>query len=120
VRIEEHGGLLVQFVDADGPVISTGEQTSDLIGNAWVDNASVIAVPVTRLDPGFLDLRSGFAGVLTQKIVNYGLKLAVVGDVSTAAAASQSLADFIWESNRGQHIWFLDDEKALIDRLTGR
>lgn len=120
VRIEDHGGLRVQFLEAEGPVISTSDETSDLIGNAWVENASVIAVPVARLDPAFLDLGSGWAGEITQKIVNYGLKLAVIGDVSAAVAASQPLADYIWEANRGDHIWFFDDENALIGKLAGR
>jgi hypothetical protein len=120
VRIEDHGQLRVQFVDADGPIISTGDDTSDLIGNAWVDDANVIAVPISRLDPAFLDLSSGFAGEITQKVVNYGLRLAVIGDVSAAVAASQPLADYIWETNRGDHIWFFDDEAALIEKLAGR
>jgi hypothetical protein len=120
VRIEEHGQLRVQFLDADGPVISTSEDTSDLIGNAWVDNVSVIAVPVARLDPAFFDLPSGFAGEVTQKIVNYQLKLAVIGDVTAAAASSQPFADYIWETNRGDHIWFFDDEAGLIEKLAGR
>ena len=110
----------MQFLDADGPVISTGEDTSDLIGNAWVDNASVIAVPVSRLDPAFFDLSSGCAGEVTQKVVNYRLKLAVIGDVSAAAAASQPFADYIWETNRGDHIWFFDNEAGLIEKLAGR
>lgn len=120
VRIEDHGQMRVQFLEADGPLISTRDETSDLIGNAWVENASVIAVPVGRLDPAFLDLSSGFAGEITQKVVNYGLKLAVIGDVSAAVAASRPLADYIWETNRGDHIWFFDDEAALIEKLTGR
>jgi hypothetical protein len=120
MRIEEHGDLRVQFLDVEGPVISTSEDTSDLIGNAWVDDVSVIAVPIARLDPAFFDLSSGFAGELTQKIVNYNLKLAIVGDISAAVAASQPLASYVWETNRGDHIWFFDDETALAERLTGR
>jgi hypothetical protein len=120
VRIEEHGGLRVQYLDADGPVISTGEDTSDLIGNAWVDDVSVIALPVRRLDPAFFDLHSGFAGEITQKVVNYQLKLAIIGDVSDAVAASSPLADYIWETNRGDHIWFFDDEAGLAEKLAGR
>ena len=120
VRIEEHGQLRVQFLDATGPAISTTEDASDLIGNAWVENVSVIAVPVARLDPAFFDLPTGFAGEITQKIVNYHLKLAVIGDVSAAADSSQPLADYIWETNRGDHIWFFEDEAGLIEKLAGR
>jgi hypothetical protein len=120
VRIEEHGGLRVQYLDADGPVISTGEDATDLIGGTWGQDVGVIAVPIARLDPVFLDLRSGLAGEITQKFVNYQLKLAVIGDVSDAVAASSPLADYIWETNRGDHIWFFDDEAGLAEKLAGR
>jgi hypothetical protein len=120
MRIEDHGDLRVQYLDADGPLISTSEDTSDLIGNAWVDDVSVIAVPVARLDPSFFDLSTGFAGEVTQKVVNYQLKLAIVGDVSAAVAASQPFADYVWETNRGEHIWFFADEAALAEKLEGR
>jgi len=120
MRTEQHGDLLVQYLDAEGPIISTGNDTSDLIGNAWVDNASVIAVPVSRLDPSFFDLSSGLLGEVTQKVVNYQLKLAIIGDISAATAASQPFADYIWETNRGDHVWFFDDEAGLAEKLTGR
>jgi hypothetical protein len=120
VRIEEHGELRVQYLDADGPLISTGEDATDLIGGTWGQDVGVIAVPIARLDPVFLDLRSGLAGEITQKFVNYQLKLAVIGDVSDAVAASSPLADYIWETNRGDHIWFFDDEAGLAEKLAGR
>jgi hypothetical protein len=120
MRIEEHGDLRVQFLDADGPVISTSEHATDLIGGTWGQDVHVIAVPLARLDPAFLDLKSGVAGEITQKFVNYQLKLAVIGDVADAVAASAPLADYIWETNRGDHIWFFDDEAGLAEKLTGR
>jgi hypothetical protein len=120
MRTEEHGGLRVQYIDAEGPVIATNEDTSDLIGNAWVDDAVVIAVPVTRLDQSFFDLSSGMLGDVTQKVVNYRLKLAIIGDISGVVAASQPLADYVWETNRGDHIWFFDDEAGLAEKLAGR
>lgn len=120
MRIEEHGDLRVQFLDAAGPLISTPEDATDLIGGTWGQDVQVVAVPLARLDPAFLDLRSGVAGEITQKFVNYQLKLAVIGDLSTAVAASAPLADYIWETNRGDHIWFFDDEAGLVEKLAGR
>jgi hypothetical protein len=120
MRTEDHGDLRVQYVDSDGPAISSNEDTSDLIGNAWADDASIIAVPVARLDPSFFDLASGVLGDVTQKVVNYRLRLVVIGDISAAIAASRPFADYVRETNRGEHIWFLDDEAALAERLAGR
>ena len=93
------------------------DDTSDLIGNAWVDNVGLIAIPVSRLDPAFFELRSGMAGELAQKLVNYHLRLAIVGDVSGYEAASDAFRDWVWESNRGTHVWFVPDEAALGARL---
>jgi hypothetical protein len=120
MRTEDHGDLRVQYLDVEGPAITTNEDTSDVIGNAWADDASIIAVPVARLDPSFFDLASGVLGDVTQKVVNYRLRLAIIGDISAAVAASKPFADYVWETNRGDHIWFLDDEAALAERLAGR
>jgi hypothetical protein len=119
MRIEEYGDLRVQYLDPEGPLVSTSNDTSDLIGNAWVDNVGLIAIPVARLDPAFFELRSGMAGDLAQKLVNYHLRLAIVGDVSGYEAASDAFRDWVWESNRGAHVWFVPDEAALAARLAG-
>jgi hypothetical protein len=113
MRIDDHNGFRVMLLDEDGPLISTSNDTSDLIGNAWSENSSVIAVPVSRLDPAFFTLSSGLAGEISQKLVNYRLRLVVLGDVSHHAEASSAFADWVWESNRGDHVWFLPDEAAL-------
>ena len=118
MRIDEHGDLRVQYLEPDGPLVSTSNDTSDLIGNAWVDGAGLIAIPVSRLDPAFFDLKSGLAGELAQKLVNYQLRLAVVGDISEFEAASGAFRDWVWESNRGRHVWFVPDEAALNERLS--
>ena len=120
MRIGEYGDLRVQYLDSEGPAISSPEETSDLIGNAWVDKVGIIAIPLSRLDPAFFDLRSGKAGELTQKLVNYQLRLAIVGDVSEFEAASDAFRDWVWESNRGTHVWFVPDEAALEARLAAR
>lgn len=119
MRIDDRGDLRVQHLDPDGPILSSSEDTSDLIGNAWVENVGLIAIPVARLDPAFFELRSGRAGELAQKLVNYHVRLAVVGDISAFEAASDAFRDWVWESNRGSHVWFVADEAALVARLAG-
>ncbi|MCG2622468.1 DUF4180 domain-containing protein [Arthrobacter sp. I2-34] len=120
MRREDNDGIRVLFVEPDGPVISTSEQSSDLIGNAWVQGVEVLALPVARLDPEFFRLRSRFAGELTQKIVNYQVKLAVIGDVGEWTGQSGAFRDFVAEANRGGHIWFLPDAAALAAKLAPR
>ena len=117
MRIDDSGDIRVQYLDADGPVITASNDTSDLIGNAWVDNVNLIAVPVARLDPEFVRLRSLMAGEIVQKLVNYQLQLAVIGDITKFVAASDAFRDFVGESNRGRNVWFLLDEDALEAKL---
>jgi len=115
MRIEDVAGNRVMFVEDDGAPLSTPEAVSDLIGNAWFDHIDVVALPVARIDPRFFDLSSTFAGQLAQKAVNFQVRVAVIGDVSEQH--SDAFRDFVRESNRGRHIWFVDDEAALAARL---
>src|SRR5918995_6659882 len=116
MRIDDRSGIRVLHLDAEGEPISTPDDASDLVGTAWSHNASLIAVPAERLDPEFFRLRSGIAGEITQKLVNYRLRLAVIGDITKQVKASGALRDYVWESNAGDHVWFVDDEAALAEK----
>jgi len=120
MRIVDHHGTVVQHLDEVGPVIATSADTSNLIGDAWGAQADLVAVPVSRLDPEFFRLRSGVAGEILQKAVNYHLRIAVVGDISEHLAASEALRAFVAESNRGRHTWFVPDEATLTAELARR
>jgi hypothetical protein len=43
--------------------------------------------------------------------------VAIVGDISTHLEASSALRDFVFESNRGEHVWFVTDLAELEKRL---
>jgi len=120
MRTDELSGIRVLHLDAEGDPISTPDDAADLVGSAWSHRATMVAVPLERLDPKFFNLRSGVAGEITQKLVNYRLRLAVVGDISEQVEASGALRDFVWESNIGDHVWFVDDDAALAEKLAGR
>jgi hypothetical protein len=117
-RIDELQGQRLLIVDDENPALARVQQILDLIGEALPQRVSVIVVPVARIDPAFFVLRSGLAGEFIQKIVNYRLKLAIVGDISAFTAAGGPLADFVRESNQGRNIFFLPDHNALADKLT--
>ncbi len=110
-------GVRLHVLEPTGFPVTTSVDTFDLIGNACYRDVHVLAVPVERLAPEFLDLSSGVAGEVLQKAVNYRLKIAVIGDVADRVATSPALADFVRESNRGEHVWFLPDVEALEARL---
>lgn len=113
----ERRGVPVLVVAAEGAPIAQPQDALDLIGDAFGRSADVIAVPVQRLDESFFRLRSGLAGEIMQKFVNYHVRLAVVGDISAHVTASDALRDLVRESNEGRHVWFVPDLDALDDHL---
>lgn len=110
-------GHRVLLWSQDGQPLANGRDASDIIGDAFSAQAQIVAIPAARLSPDFLRLSTGLAGEVLQKFVNYGLRVAIVGDISAAAAASAPLRDFIGESNRGRHVWFVPDLTALEAKI---
>ena len=99
--------------DVAGPPLASSREASDLVGEALSAQADLLVSPAERLSPDFLRLSSGLAGEVLQKFVNYGLSVAIVGDISAATEASAPLRDFVRESNRGRSVWFVPDRAAL-------
>jgi hypothetical protein len=120
MRIDEQHGVRVLLLDPDGETISTPDDAADLVGSAWSHQAELIAVPVERLDPKFFRLKTGIAGEITQKLVNYRLRLAIMGDISDQVAKSDALRDYVREANRADHVWFVESEVDLERRLADR
>lgn len=116
--VQERAGVQVLVCDPDGPLIATLEDGLDLVGATYL-GAEVVAVPANRLDVRFFSLGTRFAGDLMQKFVQYGVKLAVVGDISGHTAGSSALRALVRESNRSSHVWFVPDLEALDARLAG-
>jgi hypothetical protein len=117
MSVEMIHGTAVLHLSEQGAPLSSAQDAVDVIGSTWGTGAEVVAVPVGRLDPAFFDLRSGVAGELAQKFVNYQLRLAVVGDISEQVSASDALRDLVRESNRGRHLWFVAGPDELAQRL---
>ncbi|AGZ38835.1 DUF4180 domain-containing protein [Actinoplanes friuliensis] len=118
-QVQERNGVPVLVCDADGPVVTGVQDALDVIGSAFT-RSEVVALPVSRLSDDFFELRTGLAGEVMQKFVNYQIRLAIVGDISERLAASESLRALVHESNRGRHIWFVPDLDALDAHLTQR
>ncbi|MEU0970284.1 DUF4180 domain-containing protein [Streptomyces sp. NPDC005917] len=102
---------------ADGPALDGESAALDLVGDAFGQDAELVAVPAERVGAEFFRLRSGVAGAVAQKFANYRLRLAVVGDISRHLAGSSALRDFVYEANRGRQLWFVSDDRELEDRL---
>jgi hypothetical protein len=114
---ESINNVAIYRVEGAGEKLGSGPSAIDLIGATYGQAIDLIVVPVTRFDPEFFRLGSGLAGEFIQKLQQYGLRLAIVGDIEEALARSKPLQDFVRETNRhGQHL-FVRDEAELEQRL---
>lgn len=111
------GGVQLYEVSAIGPELRTGRDAVDLMSAASENRASWIVIPAARLGDDFFELRTRIAGEIAQKFAMYGAKVAIVGDISRRIAASQSLAAFVAESNRGESLWFVESRQELESRF---
>ena len=118
-EVREIAAQLVYVCADAGPSLADDRELSGLIGDLFSSGAIIVAIPLGRLGPEFLRLSSGVAGHVLQKLVNYRFRIAVLGDVSAAEAASAPLRDFVRESNRGTTVWFVDDLAVLQAKLGG-
>ena len=110
-------GTRALVCDAVGAPLGGGRDATNLVGEAISAGAQMLVIPVERLSPDFLQLSSRVAGEVLQKFVNYGIRTAIVGDISAEVAASTALRDFVGESNRGREVWFVPDLPALEAKL---
>ncbi len=117
--IEEWPDANVYLVPTHGPTLRTIADATDMIGDAMYAQVDWVVLPAQRLSDDFFQLRTKMAGEVTQKYVNYRLKLAIIGDIDTHLQASNALRDFVRECNRGRQIWFLPDTKAMQAKLAG-
>lgn len=114
---DEIAGMRVYRCPADGVPLHTERDATDLISAAREHQANFITIPAGRLAREFFQLSSGIAGTFIQKFVTYGVRVAILGDISEYVQQSSPLRDFVYEANRGKHVWFLESPAVLEKRL---
>ena len=111
-------GVCVYQVANSGPELLSGRDAVDLMSAAAEQRAEWIVIPVDRLGDDFFDLRTRVAGEIVQKFAMYGRRVVILGDITRRLEASNSLAAFVVESNRGHSVWFLPTHSELESRLS--
>ncbi|EAR11112.1 DUF4180 domain-containing protein [Reinekea blandensis] len=88
----------------DTAVVFSLNDGLDLIANADYLGARRVVASQLHFSADFFDLKTGLAGEILQKFVNYRMQLTVIGD--WRQIRSNALRDFIRECNRGTAIEF--------------
>jgi hypothetical protein len=74
-----------------------------------------IIINKKNITEDFFELKSGIAGEVMQKYINYGIALAIVGEFDQHN--SKSLKSLIYESNKGNKIIFKSTETEALESL---
>ena len=118
MKIDIHtlNNIRIAELIADELIIRDQESGTELLGNLYYQGFDRVLLHAQNITPDFFDLKTGIAGEVLQKFSTYRVRVAIVGDFSNVA--SNSLRDFIRESNAGGHVMFLTSKEEALMRLS--
>lgn len=109
-------GTEIAVVHSDEVCISDGQSALDFIMSVHYETGCrSIVLNKAAIIEDFFVLSTKIAGDVLQKVINYQFDFAVVGNFS--GYTSQSLRDFIYESNKGGRILFVPSQQEAVERL---
>ncbi|EOQ90149.1 PF13788 domain protein [Leptospira yanagawae serovar Saopaulo str. Sao Paulo = ATCC 700523] len=105
VRKMNLNNIEIAVVDSEETLITDGSYALDLFATIQYEfGCSRFVLRQSHFAENFFDLKTGIAGNVLQKIINYQMKLAIIGDFTIHS--SKSLKDFIYEMNSGKDVFF--------------
>lgn len=108
----------IAVISSDELLVTDVQSALDLIMTVKYETGCTnIAVNKEAIIENFFVLSSCLAGEILQKFVNYGIRFAIYGDFSKYT--SKPLKDFMYESNKGNDIYFQPDASLAVDMLSG-
>ncbi len=118
MKIEIHhiNDTKIAEIESDEMIIHKAEDGLDLLGNMYYQGFDKMIIKEKNITRDFFDLKTGMAGEVLQKFSTYRVRLAIVGDFSKYS--SKSLNDFIYESNKGRQINFVNSTADALRILS--
>lgn len=117
IIIHEYEGKKIAEIVSEDIIVKLPADVLDLIANPKIPFSKKIILQRKNISPDFFKLSAGFAGEMLQKLANYMVQLAIVGDFSDIK--SPVFQAFISESNRGRQNFFAKDINEAINFLAG-
>ncbi|CUX17828.1 DUF4180 domain-containing protein [Clostridium sp. C105KSO13] len=112
----EENGTKVALVTGGEKIITDTQSALDLLATVnYETGADRIVINKKNVEDTFFVLSTGLAGEILQKFVSYHTKVAIYGDYSKYT--SKPLKDFIYESNRGNDVFFVPTKEEAVEKL---
>ena len=113
ITIDQKGDSKVAIVQSAEVVIRDVQDALDLMAFVrYNDDCDKIILFQPNLTEDFFELKTRLAGDILQKFVTYHVALAIVGNFDQYK--SKSLHDFIYECNKGRHVFFLQNQEEAL------
>ena len=116
-KIVQKNGKSIAIIQSNDILIKDVQSTLDFMATVSYESECYrIALNKEAITEDFFKLSTHLAGEILQKFVNYNIRFAVIGDFT--CYSSKSLKDFIYESNKGNHIFFVPNENEAVKKLS--
>lgn len=116
-KTEKINNIEIMIIESKEIIIKDIQTALDFIMSATYDtDCRNVILNKEAISEEFFDLKTKIAGEVLQKFVTYSVRLAIVGDFSIYN--SKSLKDFIYESNNGNNIFFVNNKEEAIKKIT--
>ena len=112
IKTHEINGSKIAEVTAEKLIINNAEDGLDLLGNVYYQGFDKLIIYQKNIVSDFFDLKTKMAGDILQKFSNYRVRLVIIGDFENVE--SKSLRDFIYESNQGRLVNFVESLEVAI------
>jgi len=106
----------IALIITDEVLIKDTQSALDMMASVQYEtDCDKIIIHKSCVVDDFFVLSTKIAGEILQKFINYRKKIAIVGDYSKYT--SKPLKDFIYESNKGNSIYFLQNIDEAVIKL---
>ena len=116
IKTHQANNSQIAEVLSDEIVINNPEEGLQLLVDLYYQDFDKIIIHEKNITVDFFDLKTGIAGEILQKFSNYRVRLVIVGDF--IQYPGKSIKDFIYESNNGRQVNFLDSLEEAVDKLS--
>jgi len=116
IKTHQANNSQIAEVISEEIVIKTPEEGLQLLVDLYYQDFDKIIIHEKNITPDFFDLKTGIAGEILQKFSNYRVRLIIIGEFINYPG--KSIKDFIYESNKGRQINFLDSLEEAVEKLS--
>jgi PadR family transcriptional regulator, regulatory protein AphA len=111
--IQKNGRSYLDFTAMDRPIASEQDVLDHLVGVCWEEDIFFAMLTENCFEEGFYRLRTGIAGGILQKLLNYRIKTALI--ITDTRLIRGKFEDFVLEAKKGTHFRvFSNKEEAEV------